>query len=276
MTPADKHVAALEADLERHIIAGNIGVSAEAVRKAIALLPKLPGWIAGESKLKVEGDSAVLEIIPGIEIMVRADGTFVLRRDGREAQEYEESRKLLYGSELRKDLRSARENRPFFEVRPFGPWKEPIDEIVAAKARVSIRRNRRREYLIFVNGHGFRMTNDPNEGIGTDEDGNLIRTGNDEGPALNFVCSDPDHAPEMEGKVEITTGPENPEVIISLEAENARIHIEQMSNWTYWAGIQSGSYDFLSDEGRGEPEGPELKLTRISSWETEQLAGGAG
>ena len=100
--------------------------------------------------------------------------------------------------------------------------------------------------------------------------------GNDEGSALNFVCSDPDHDPEIEGKVDITTDPENTEVITSLEAGNARIHIEQMSNRNYWAGIQSGSYNFLSGEDLWESEGPEIKLIRISSWETGQLAGGAG
>ena len=78
MTPADKHIAAIEAELERHIMAGNVGVSPEAVRKAIALLPKLPGGIPGESRIKVEGNNAVLEIIPGIEILVRIDGTFAL------------------------------------------------------------------------------------------------------------------------------------------------------------------------------------------------------
>ena len=50
MTPTDKHIAALEAELERHIIAGNIGVSAEAVRRAIALLPNRYSHAAAEGR----------------------------------------------------------------------------------------------------------------------------------------------------------------------------------------------------------------------------------
>ena len=203
--------------------------------------------------------------------MVRAVGTFVLRRDGREDREYDDARTILYGSELWEDLRSAGENEPFFEVRPFGSWQELIDEIVATNASVSIRRNGRREYLIVVNGHGFRMTNESSGRIDTDAQGNRILNSDDEGPALNFVCSDPDHAPEIEGKVETTTDPENHDVIISLEGENADIHIEQMNDWNYWAGIQAGSYTFLSGDNHGGREGPELKLTRISSWEMEKL-----
>ena len=276
MTPSDKHIAALEAELQRHIVAGNLGVSGEAVKRAIGLLPKLPYWIEGKSKLKAEGENAVLEILPGMEIVVRAEGGFVLRKDCRKEREYDDPRKLLYGTELWDVLRSARENEPFFEVRPFGPWMEPIDEIVATKARVSIRRRGRREYMIFVNGHGFRMTNDTSEKINAGEQGDLIRASEDDGPRLNFVCSDPDHSPEVEGKVETTTDPENHVVIIRLEGENTYIHIEQMHGRSYWAGIQAGSYHFIPDENHEGSEIPELKLTRLSPWEMEKLAGEAG
>ena len=204
--------------------------------------------------MKAEGENAIPEILPGTEIMVGANGTLVLRRDGRGDEEYNESGNTLYSSDLLEGLRSSREHEPFFEVRPFGPWLEPIDEIVATKARVSIRRNGRREYLTIVNGHGFRMTNDLSGRIDIDTQGNLTRPGNDEGPALNFICSDPDHEPDMEGKVETVTDPENPEVIVSLEAENASVNVEQMAHWCYWAGIQAGSHTFLSDESRGEQE----------------------
>ena len=48
MTPTDKHMAALEAELERQIIGGNIGVSEEAVRRVIGLIPKLAHWTEGK------------------------------------------------------------------------------------------------------------------------------------------------------------------------------------------------------------------------------------
>ena len=151
-------------------------------------------------------------------------------------------------------LREMREQREaYFEIRPFTGPMELLDEIVASPARVSIRRNGKTEYLIRVNGHGFRMRNRP---LGADRE--------DRGPALRFEFIDPEHAPGSSGRVDHLTDPERPELLGRLEGYDTSIHIEQMNGWNFWAGIGSGSYSFIP-EGR---EGHGLRLTRLWPEET--------
>ncbi len=145
------------------------------------------------------------------------------------------------------------QRRPYFEVRPFTGLSELLDEIVASPARVSIRRNGRTEYLIRVNGHGFRMSNRGPKG------GN-----EDQLPALLFQLSDPEHMPRDGSTVEHTSDPAKPGTLEGLEGYDTSLHIEQMHHWDFWAGIGSGSYSFTPEK----EEGHRLQLTRLSPNET--------
>ena len=124
---------------------------------------------------------------------------------------------------------------------------------MASPARVSIRRNGNTEYLIRVNEHGFRMSN---QGPGDQEE--------DELPTLLFELIDPDHTPGDSGTVEHTAVPARLGTLEGLEGYNTSLHIEEMHDWNFWAGIGSGSYSFTPQK----QEGHRLQLTRLSERET--------
>ena len=272
MTPAEKHVAALEAELARHIAEQNESVSGDAVRVAMDIIRELVCHCDGNPTLRAAGENVVLELLPGTEMVVRADGTCVLNREGREDLEFVGLTEAVHDGGLWQDLREAQKDVSYFEVRPFGRYLEPIDEIVATKARTSIRRIGRGEYLILVNGQGFRMSNALERYAAQPGQGTRTGLGGWERPTINFVLLDPEHSPR-EGTVEIAFDPGNPGVIDRLKAEDALIHIEQMNPWEYWVGIGAGSYAFHYGHGNEKEEstGPELSLTRIPPWEMEKL-----
>ena len=252
MTPLEKHIAALEADLERQLTERNPGVSKEAVRTAIQAVPRVFELSETGPRIRTEGQQAVLHLQDGMAIAIRPDGSCVLRREGRQDREYPTLSRLLTNGEWLREMRERQ--RPYFEIRPFTGPMELLDEIVASPARVSIRRNGRTEYLIRVNGHGFRMSNRaPGEGR------------EDQGPALLFEFMDPEHAPGSSGRVDHVADPERPEILAGLEGYDTSIHIEQMYQWNFWAGIGSGSYSFIPE--RQEP--PDLRLTRLWPEETD-------
>ena len=83
---------------------------------------------------------------------------------------------------------------------------ELLDEIVASPARVSIRRNGTTEYLIRVNGHGFRMSNRGPEDVNEE----VL-------PELLFRLADPEHMPGRNGRVEHTPDPARPGTLEGFE-----------------------------------------------------------
>ena len=138
------------------------------------------------------GGNAVLEVHPGTEIAVRADGICVLSR---EDPEFVAPSVAMQHGGLWQDLREARKGAPNFEVRPFGRYLERIDEIVAIRARASIRRNPRAEYLILVNGQGFRMSNALERYGVHSQQGTRTSSGDEERPPIHLVLFDPHHSP---------------------------------------------------------------------------------
>ena len=251
MTPLEKHIAALESELKLQITERNPAVSAEAVRAALQALPKVIDFFDTGPRIRTEGEQAVLRLPNGMVIAMRPDGTCTLRREGRQDQDYPTLTRLLADPELLREMREQK--RPYFEIRPFIGLSELLDEIVATPARVSIRRNGKTEYLIRVNGHGFRMSNQG------PEDGN-----EDQLPTLLFDPIDPDHVPGSSGRVEHTADPARPGTLEGLEGYDTSLHIEQMHDWNLWAGIGRGSYSFTPQK----QEGPRLQLTRLSEKET--------
>ena len=251
MTPFEKHIQALEAELELQLTEGNPGVSTDAVRAAIQALPRVIDLFETSPRIRTEGEQAVLSLQNGTAIVLRPDGTCSLRRGGQQDREYPTLSRLLTDSELLREMRDQR--RPYFEVRPFTGRSELLDEIVASPARVSIRRNGKAEYLIRVNGHGFRMSNRGPKG------GN-----EDQLPALLFQLFDPEHMPRDGSTVEHTADPIRPGTLEGLEGYDTSLHIEQMHHRDFWAGIGSGSYSFIPEK----QEGHRLQLTRLSEKET--------
>ncbi len=251
MTPLEKHIQALEAELELQLTELNPGVSTDAVRAAIKALPRVIDFFDTYPRIRTEGEQAILRMPNGMSIALRPDGTCTLRRDGRQDQEYPTLSRLLADPELLRQMRDQR--RPYFEIRPFIGLSELLDEVVASPARVSIRRNSKTEYLIRVNGHGFSMSNRG------PEDGNEEVL-----PALLFEIMDPHHMPGYSGTVEHTDDPARPGALEGLEGYDTSLHIEQMHDWNFWAGIGSGSYYFTPQR----QEGPRLQLTRLSPKET--------
>ena len=251
MTPLEKHIAALEAELELQLTERNPAASSQAVRAAIQALPRVIDFFDTNPRIRTEGEETVLHGPNGMSIALRPNGTCTLRREGRQDQEYPTLSRLLADPELLRETRDQR--RPYFEVRTFTGLSELLDEIVASPARVSIRRNGKTEYLIRVNGHGFRMSNRGLEG------GNENQL-----PALLFQLTDPDHMPGDNGRVEHTAGPTRPGTLEELEGYETSIHIEQMHHWDFWAGIGSGTYSFIPEK----QEGPRVQLTRLSPNET--------
>ena len=63
-----------------------------------------------------------------------------------------------------------------------------------------------------------------------------------------------------------TYGPTQPSQELSkgLEGYDTSLHIEEMHDWNFWAGIGSGSYYFTPQK----QEGHRLQLTRLSEKET--------
>ena len=251
MTPLEKHIEALEAELERQLIARNPAASTQAVRAAIQALPRIIAFFNASPRIRTDGEETVLHVPNGMSIALWPDGTCRLHRDGRQDQEYPTLSGLLADPELLREMRDQR--RPYFEVRPFIGLSELLDEIVASPAKLSIRRNGKTEYLISVNGHGFRMSN---QGPGDQEE--------DELPTLLFELMDPEHMPGRNGRVEHTPDPARPGTLEGLEGHDTPLHIEQMNDWNFWAGIGSGSYCFTPQR----QEGPRLQLTRLSEKET--------
>ena len=251
MTPLEKHIQALEAELELQITERNISASTQVARAAIQALPKVIDFFSTSPRIQTEGEQAVLRLPNGMDISFRPDGACTLRREGWQDREYPTLSGLLADPELLRDRRD--QWRPYSEVRPFTGLSELLDEIVASPARVSIRRNGRTEYLIRVNGHGFRMSNRGPEG------GN-----EDQLPALLFQLSDPEHMPRDGSTVEHAADPARPRTLEKLEGYDTSLHIEQMHHWDFWAGIGSGSYSFTPEK----EEGHRLQLTRLSDKET--------
>lgn len=214
-------------------------------------MPRIIAFFNTSPRIRTEGEETVLHVPNGIDIALRPEGTCILRREGRQDQEYPTLSKLLADTELLREMRDQR--RPYFKVRPFTGRSELLDEIVASPARVSIRRNGKTEYLIRVNGHGFRMSNRGPEG------GNENQL-----PTLLFQLFDPDHMPRDSDTVENTADPARPGTLEGLEGYDTSLHIEQMHDWNFWAGIGSGSYYFTPQS----QEGPRLQLTRLSPNET--------
>ena len=250
MTPFEKHIAALEAELELQITERNPAASTQAVRAAIQALPRVIDFFNTSPCIRTEGEQAVLRLPNGMAITLRPDGTCILHREERQDQEYPTLSRLLADPELLREMREQR--RPYFEVRPFIGMSELLDEIVASPARVSIWRNGKTEYLIRVNGHGFRMSNRGPE------------NGNEEVlPALLFELMDPHHMPGDNGTVKHTADLARPGTLEWLEECDTSLHIEQMHDWNFWAGIGSGSYSFTPQR----QEGPRLQLTRLSEKE---------
>ena len=251
MTPLEKHIQALETELELQLTERNPAVSTQAVRAAIQALPRIIDFFNTNPRIRTEREQAVLRLPNGMTIALRPDGTCTLRREGQQDREYPTLARLLTDQELFWEMRD--QWRPYSEVRPFTGLSELLDEIVASPARVSIRRNGRTEYLIRVNGHGFRMSNRGPKG------------GNEEQlPALLFQLSDPEHMPRDGSTVEHTSDPAKPGTLEKLEGYDTSLHIEQMHHWDFWAGIGSGSYSFTPEK----EEGHRLQLTRLSDKET--------
>ena len=251
MTPLEKHIAALEAELELQLLERNPSASRQAVRAAIQALPRVIDLFDTGPRIRTEGEQVVLHLPNGVVIASRSDGTCTLRREGRQDQDYPTLTRLLADPELLREMHEQK--RPYLEIRPFIGMSELLDEIVASPARVSIRRNGTTEYLIRVNGHGFRMSN---QGPGDQEE--------DELPTLLFELMDPDHMHGHNGTVEHTADPARPGTLEGLEGYDTSLHIEQMHDWNFWAGIGSGSYSFTPQR----QEGPRLQLTRLSEKET--------
>ena len=204
MTPLEKHIQALEAELELQLTERNPAASTDVVRAAIQALPKVIDFFSTSPRIQTEGEQAVLRLPNGMDISFWPDGTCTLRREGRQDQEYPTLSGFLTDPELLREMRDQR--RPYFEVRPFTGRSELLDEIVASPARVSIRRNGKAEYLIRVNGHGFRMSNRGPKG------GN-----EDQLPALLFQLFDPEHMPRDGSTVEHTADPIRPGTLEGLE-----------------------------------------------------------
>ena len=251
MTPLEKHIQALETELELQLTERNPAASMQVVRAAIQALPKVIDFFSTSPRIQTEGEQAVLRLPNGMDISFWPDGACTLRREGRQDQEYPTLSGFLADPELLRDRRD--QWRPYFEVRPFTGRSELLDEIVASPARVSIRRNGETEYLIMVNGHGFRMSN---RGPG--------EQGEDKLPTLIFKLIDPEHMPRRNGRVEHTPNPARPGTLEGLEGYDTSLHIEQMHEWNFWAGIGSGSYYFTPQR----QEGHRLQLTRLSPSET--------
>ena len=251
MTPLEKHIQSLEAELKLQLTERNPAASTDAVRAAIQALPGVIDFFDTCPHIRTEGEQVVLSLQNGTAIVLRPDGTCTLRKEGRQDREYPTLARLLTDQELFREMRDQR--RPYFEVRPFIGLSELLDEIVASPARVSIRRNGETEYLILVNGHGFKMSSRG------PEDGN-----EDKLPTLLFQLIDPDHMPGDNGRVEHTPDPARAGTLEGLEGYDTSLHVEQMHEWNFWAGIGSGSYSFIPEK----QEGHRLQLTRLSPNET--------
>ena len=251
MTPLEKYIEALEAELELQLTERNPAAATQAVRAAIQALPRIIAFFNTSPRIRTEGEETILHVPNGMAIALRPDGTCTLRREGRQDQEYPTLSRILADPELLREMRDQR--TPYFEVRPFIGMSELLDEIVASPAKVSIRRNGKTEYLIRVNGHGFSMTNRG------PEDGNEEVL-----PALLFRLADPEHMPGRNGRVEHTPDPARPGTLEGLEGHDTSLHIEQMHDWNFWVGIGSGSYSFTPQK----QEGHRLQLTRLSPKET--------
>ena len=251
MTPLEKHIAVLEAELLLQLTDRNPTASTEAISAAVQAMPRISDLFDTDSRIRTEGDEAVLDLPNGTAIAVRPDGTCTLRREARPDRDFSSLNQLLTDPEL---FRERRERAaPYLEIRPFTGLSELLDKIVAIPARVSINRTGKSEYLIRVNGHGFRMSN-----RGPEE--------SNQGPApqLLFELMDPDHSCGDTGTIGDTADSSRPGLLDSLEGYDVSFHIEQMHDWNFWAGIGNGSYSFAPER----QEGPTLRLTRLSPGET--------
>ena len=251
MTPLEKHIEALEAELELQLTERNPAASTAGGQsrhsgptKSHRLLQHRPPHTD-----RRKAGSAAPAKRHGHRLAARRHLHTPQRRT--QNQEYPTLARLLADPQLLREMREQK--RPYFEIRPFMGLSELLDEIVASPARVSIRRNGKTEYLIRVNEHGFRMSNRG------PEDGN-----EDQLPTLLFELMDPDHMPRDNGTVEHTGDPARPGTLEGLEGYDTSLHIEQMHHWNFWAGIGSGSYSFTPQK----QEGPRLQLTRLSEKET--------
>ena len=170
-------------------------------------MPRIIDFFNTSPRIRTEGEETVLHVPNGMAIALRPDGTCTLRGEGKQDREYPTLNWLLADPELLREMRDQR--RPYFEVRPFIGLSELLDEIVASPARVSIRRNGKTEYLIRVNGHGFRMSN-----RGPDH-----QQEEDQAPPLLFRLADPQHMPGRNGRVEHTPEPGRPGTLEGLEGK---------------------------------------------------------
>ena len=194
MTPLEKHIQALEAELALQLTERNPAASTQAVRVAIQALPRVIDLFNTVPRIPTKGEQAVLRLPNGMAIALRADGTCTLHEEGRQDQEYPTLTHLLADSELLREMREQK--RSYFEITPFIGLSELLDEILAGPARASIRRKCKTEYLIRVNGYGFRMSN---RGPSEQEE--------DQEPSLLFELIDPDHMPGDSATVEHKADP---------------------------------------------------------------------
>ena len=295
-TPEEKHLELLERELARHALGPRPDQGQdedddhrqgreEAFRRGLEALPRMQSMFGVnpliDPVVNPEGESVELTLASGLVATVSKDGEWTARVDG-EVREFESLDRLIFDEALRKAISERMESVPYLEVRTFGKWSEHLDEIVASRAEVSVRRTGRREFIIQVNDELFRMDTADSERWEDAAQGEVsARDTESHGPRMIFLCTERegygpaedagevDHYPEREtpetGKGDIDhTGTQK---LDGVEARGSHLHIEQMSTRDFWAGIGQGSYSFVMDQEGGAG----IRLRRVHPSEAERL-----
>ena len=264
MTPQEKELELLQDELLRHALGETEGEARLAFQCAVEAMVKIYLWYRVRSRIAPCGDAAKLEIGPETAVTVTGDGACTLVREGRPDRGFGDITSLLVDRDAAQTLKERAEQGPYLEVRNFGKWGEPLDEIVATQSRVSVRRDGDRRFIISVNEHNFLMSA---EGC---------CPGRQEAKLL-FACTDPQHndATEADGTVDHIPDPERPDpektdrkdelqYLDGLEGYETSMHLEQMSGQNFWAGMGRGAYSFFleDDPDEDEPEGDRERQTR--------------
>ena len=265
MTPQDRRQGALSQELARRLATSLITLPDPTFANlAVDTLLKLSQRFHPVPRLEARGEHFVFRL-PEDELALHRDGRMVCRNRDGTTTEYEDPQDFLRTLIYRDS--AVNPSHPAVEIRPYGPFECPIDEVVANRAEVTVKRTKKREFSITAGDVSLTVSNDIEKEITADKGGIIVRNSDDLGDRLALTCSDPHHTDHAPGTVSVVRkeGHNQREgfQVEEIHATGAYLHIEQMSEHDYWMAVGNMSFHFHPDapdpdDGR---ERNEVKLT---------------
>ena len=267
MTPQERSQNALAQELAK-TLANSLGTLPQHgfAARAVETLVNLSQHFHPPPTLETRHDHFVF-VLPEAELALHPDGRLLCRTKDGVATQTNTPEEFLRRLILRDS--PVKPTNPTVEIRPYGPFECPIDEVVAEDAHVTVRRTKKREFSVNVNGTSFTVSNDVDKETLTDQGGIIVSNSDDQGDRLALTCNDPHHNDDAPGQVSVV--PTNTDQVHlrgvfqveEIHATSAYLHIEQMSQHDYWMAVGNMSFHFHPDttnldDGR---ERNEVKLT---------------